>query len=382
MLKLKEMTCLLSRWALVLGLLALPIVACGETTGAGGSGGTGGTGGMAGSGGSAGSGGTGGTTGQLFPCTEQGIRDAIAEGGGPHFFDCDGPQTAVIQAEIVIDNDVILDGEGELTVNANLDHRVFQVAADVETELRGVTLTGGFADRLGGGGISNYQGTLTLTNSTVAGNAAEYGGGIHNYLGTLTLTNSTVSGNTASMVGGGILFAGFSVFGTLTLTNSTVSGNAAEYGGGIYNGGALTLVNVTVSGNEAEQGSGIANPEICNLFVCFTGMLDIRNTLVDGDCITMGDATTTNNGYNIESPGNTCGFDQPTDQVNVSAEDLKLGPLADNGGPTMTHALLPGSVAIDQILEADCQVDTDQRGQPRPEPGGTLCDVGAFEVQP
>ena len=58
------------------------------------------------------------------------------------------------------------------------------------------------------------------------------------------------------------------------------------------------------------------------------------------------------NGYNIESPGDTCGFDQATDQVNVTTEDLSLGPLADNGGPTETHALLPGSVAIDWIEEA------------------------------
>jgi hypothetical protein len=87
-------------------------------------------------------------------------------------------------------------------------------------------------------------------------------------------------------------------------------------------------------------------------------------------------------GGTIESPGNTCGFVQPTDLVNVSAEDLKLGPLQDNGGPTWTHALGAGSVAIDQIPEEDCTLTTDQRGEPRPETGGTLCDVGAFEVQP
>jgi hypothetical protein len=85
------------------------------------------------------------------------------------------------------------------------------------------------------------------------------------------------------------------------------------------------------------------------------------------------------NGYNIESPGNTCGFDQTGDQV---VPDAMLGPLQDNGGPTETHALLPGSPAINQIPEAECEVDTDQRGEPRPETGGTMCDVGAFEVQP
>jgi len=86
------------------------------------------------------------------------------------------------------------------------------------------------------------------------------------------------------------------------------------------------------------------------------------------------------NGYNICSPGDNCGFDQPTDQVNVSAGDLKLGPL--DGVPTMTHALLPGSVAIDHIPAIDCAVDDDQRGEPRPETGGDACDVGSFERQP
>ena len=74
--------------------------------------------------------------------------------------------------------------------------------------------------------------------------------------------------------------------------------------------------------------------------------------------------------------------------MSVPAPLLNLGPLGDNGGPTMTHALLPGSVAIDVIPETECldadgePLTTDQRGEPRPETGGTMCDVGSFEVQP
>ena len=88
----------------------------------------------------------------------------------------------------------------------------------------------------------------------------------------------------------------------------------------------------------------------------------------------------------LESPGDTCGFNDLTDQVNISAEDLNLGPLADNGGPTETHALVEGSVAIDVIPAEDCvdaddqPLTTDQRGYPRPVGDG--CDVGAFERQP
>jgi hypothetical protein len=106
------------------------------------------------------------------------------------------------------------------------------------------------------------------------------------------------------------------------------------------------------------------------------GTITLTNTLVDNDC----SGGVVSEGYNIESPGNTCGFDQSTDMPGMSAEELKLGELAHNGGPTMTHALLPDSVAIDQIPVVDCQVTEDQRGEPRP--GGTLRDVGAFEVQP
>jgi hypothetical protein len=108
-------------------------------------------------------------------------------------------------------------------------------------------------------------------------------------------------------------------------------------------------------------------------------------TLIDGACVTGAESRVTwaSNGYNIESPGNTCGFDPDgTDQVNVSADDLNLGELADNGGPTMTHALLTEptvSLAIDQIPEAACVVTTDQRGMPRP--GERMCDVGSVELQ-
>ncbi|MBW1757724.1 MAG: hypothetical protein JRJ80_16345 [Deltaproteobacteria bacterium] len=116
--------------------------------------------------------------------------------------------------------------------------------------------------------------------------------------------------------------------------------------------------------------------------IAFLGTLTSTSTLMDGACDEGLRGVAASDGYNIESSGNTCGFDQPTDQVDVSAEDLQLGPLQDNGGPTETHALGPGSFAIDVIPEAMCEVDEDQRGEPRPETGDTMCDVGAFEVQP
>lgn len=95
----------------------------------------------------------------------------------------------------------------------------------------------------------------------------------------------------------------------------------------------------------------------------------------------MGDIVS--NGYNIESPGETCAFDQVTDQTEKTAEQLNLGLLANNGGPTMTRQpgdgdSGEGGAAIDQIPQADCGVTTDQRGQTRPAgPDPKRCDVGS-----
>jgi hypothetical protein len=111
--------------------------------------------------------------------------------------------------------------------------------------------------------------------------------------------------------------------------------------------------------------------------------MTLTNTLVDGDCSVGDESSITSGGHNIESPGDTCGLDTNVgDQVKVTPQ--QLGPLQDNGGPTMTHALLTEptvSVAIDVIPVEDCvdaegePLTTDQRGQPR----DSLCDVGAFE---
>jgi hypothetical protein len=124
----------------------------------------------------------------------------------------------------------------------------------------------------------------------------------------------------------------------------------------------LALINTTVSGD-----------------IAFLGTLTSTSTLMDGACDERSRGAAASLGYNIESPGDTCGFDQQGDQANVTETQLNLGELADNGGPTMTHALLPGSVAIDMIPPAMCEVAEDQRGEPRP--GGSMCDVGSFEVQ-
>ena len=366
-------------------VLALGVMGCGQSLGpVGGSGGDGGIGG---------DGGSGGMTGQEFPCTEQGIRDAIAEGDGPHTFACDGPTTLTIASPVTIDNDVILDAEGQLTLDGNRANVVFGMinANEITAELRGFRITGGPGPQaLGDPGAIFLLGlaTLTLVDSTVSEGE---GVGIHSR-GTLALLNSIVSGN----AGSGILNVG-----TLTLSGSSVSDNVS---GGIDNEGTLTLNSSRVEALFSSGPMTITNSTVGSVFT--TAGLTLTSSTVVGDLLLGADDSEstvtsslvsglcecgefgqidcsdifTSNGYNIESPGNTCGFDQTGDLVNITEGQLDLGELANNGGPTMTHALGAESDAIDHIPAVDCGVTTDQRGEPRPVGDG--CDVGAFEVQP
>lgn len=330
-------------------------------------------------------------SGSALPCTEQGLLNAVAAGGGPHTFDCSGPATIEIAGEIAIRNDVVLDGGGQLTVDGGGRHPLFHVAVGVTAGLHGIDLVNGVH------GIGWNLGTLTLTNSTVSGHSKS---GIRNF-GQMTLTDSTISGNHSSESGGGI-----SSGGELTVYRSTVSGNSAPLGGGVFvHSGLVTLVNSTVFANAARVAGGAlytnqalslisstvsanSSPSADGIFVNTYGWVEIANSLVDGSCDgdSGADIDVRSAGHNIESPLDSCNLDEPSDLANVSVEALMLGPLADNGGPTKTRAILPGSIAIDVIPEADC-VDPDdepliedQRGEPRP--GGPICDVGAFEVQP
>jgi hypothetical protein len=268
---------------------------------------------------------------------------------------------------------IILDGPGasDLSVARSGNpgtpaFRIFTVAAGGDVEISGLTITGGRGDivQFGvpkvilGGGIAN-AGTLTVTDCTIRGNsAANFGGGINN-LGTLTVVNSTISGNSSS-VGGGIENGG-----TLTVTNSTISGNSADIMGGGIDHGVITsytlsstvfrldVTNCTISDNLASSGGGISS--ISN------ALGTVTNSLISGN----------SNGSLTGAPGFSLSHN-----LIIDAPDPLLGPLADNGGPTLTMALLPGSPAIDAGVPV-AGVTTDQRGVPRPQ--GTAPDIGAFE---
>ena len=249
-----------------------------------------------------------------------------------------------------------------------------------------------------GGGINNSSsGTLTATRITVSGNTANEGGGINNSLdsvfsladstmdrntatlngggvyqnagGNVTLTKSTVSNNTAGRDGGGF-WNGFN--STVDLRNSTISGNDSLAGGGVYNSANLTASGLTLSGNVASTGGGI--------WIDDTGIVDLANTIITNNSGDDCSGTPTSFGFNLDSDG-TCGLNAAGDLPNT---DPLLGPLQDNGGPTFTQALLPGSPAIDAIPVDGCtDIDgvllaTDQREVVRPQ--GSGCDIGAFEL--
>jgi hypothetical protein len=228
----------------------------------------------------------------------------------------------------------------------------------------------------GAGGIYNLGGTLTLINSTVSNNSAGVqGGGISNS-GRVAIINSAILSNTTGANFGDSTGGGIYNSGVMTLTNSTVSGNQAldvngnGYGGGVYNFGTLTIINSTLSNNEANGAGG-------GLRVV-SGTVTLRNTIIanspsGGDCSRSG-GSVINNGFNLVED-NSCNF--------TGGADPLLGPLQDNGGPTLTHALLLGSPAIDAGDPNYCAGATDQRGYFRlvdgNNDGNARCDIGAYE---
>jgi|GEM_PF-1122674 len=260
-----------------------------------------------------------------------------------------------------------------------------------------------------GGGIFNDGsgeniGNLNLINSSVFGNTANSGGGIYNQGGTLSLTSSTVSGNTASF-GGGIFNGddgGYSG-GLATLANSTISGNTAfEDGGGIYNGSSyimrsnsLTLINTTITNNTADSDSdGTGNGGGVFSVSDYPDPINVSNTIIAGnlDNSTSGDihpdvdGRLSNSGNNLigNNTGST-GFTTST-LVGTSASpiDPKLGLLQNNGGETLTHALLAGSSAINAGNNSlvPTGITTDQRGAGFNRVFNGVVDIGAYEVQP
>jgi CSLREA domain-containing protein len=243
------------------------------------------------------------------------------------------PATITLGSQLTITDSaglVIDGGSAKITVSGNNAVRVFEVGtptvSGVKLTLNNLTVANGRAI-LGGGILNESSNTLTVRNSTLSGNNANEGfasgdGGIHNNSpGTLTVRNSTLWGNSAT-----------EDFGT---------------GGSISsNGGSATLKNTIVA-----------------------------NSPSGGNC----SGTVTNGGYNLDSDG-SCGFGTTNHSLSGTTDNPlnpQLGSLANNGGPTLTHALLAGSPAIDKGNSFGAT--TDQRGVARPQ--GAAPDIGSFEAE-
>lgn len=291
--------------------------------------------------------------------------------------------------EIQIVKNLTISGPGAnvLTVKntkgKGLNSRVFFTSATVA--LSGLTITGGDVIGFGsagvGGGIFN-SGTLSVTNSTISGNMVDAdGGGIFNDRGTVNVTNSTISGNVA--IGGNFAGIGGGIFngGTLSVTNSTISGNQASGGGGgIYaDGDVVNVTNSTISGNMAASGGGILRA---------VGAVNARNSIIAGNTAGASgpdfSGTLISQGYNLIGNTSFASIGGIT-TGNILNQNPLLGPLTDNGGPTQTHALLPGSPAINAgnnalALDPNNQpLTTDQRGPGFPRTLAGTVDIGAFE---
>jgi hypothetical protein len=272
------------------------------------------------------------------------------------------------------------------------------------------------------GGAVNANGDLEISGSTLSRNTARTNGGAIYYYGfnsdgdpnEATVTTSTFSDNSAAQAGGGIAI---SHTGSATISRSTFVGNrgggsayttpnvAENFGGGaieITNFESVLVKSSTVVGNVAVgsgggilalgghtrvSGSTIARNVAVNGGGLAGGAAQVSATIVaDNQASTAANCVgVIDRGHNLDS-GASCGFS--TANGSISNADPRLGPLADNGGPTETVALGAGSPAIDVIPPpavdpfggSMCTGTTDQRGVARPQ--GPACDIGAYELEP
>ena len=353
-----------------------------------------------------------------------------------------------LEGDLDITESIFIDGNGrESTVinAAGMGDRIFDVFAPAKLHLSSLTITGGGSVGLDGGAIRTGGGPfpsvpmLHVWDAIISGNEASRGGAIyfggdfgssqfsifaselsdnfavtsggaiHVESGSVFIGESVVSNNRAldpmdvPSRGGGI-FNGFS--GETSIEYSTVSDNVAREGGGVANAGAMRVDTSTLSQNTAFRGGGAISVVSDSSFLNVTSSTITRNAATSGGGVDNGVMGTTdflntiiaNNFASVHGPdvsgtvasqGNNLlgstesnsGFDHPTDVLN---QDPLLGPLRDNGGRTLTHALSPNSPAIDAGSEGG-EFESDQRFFSRLQDGdgvdGPARDIGAFELQ-
>ncbi len=340
----------------------------------------------------------------------------VADKGGALFTTTEVTGTITISASDFSGNYAISDGgvamlysngTSNLVIN---DSTFFENSADswagafyimdsiVDVSIDGSTISGNSAASGAGGAYIENSGELTIANSTISDNSTEGGAGALylNSGGDATITNTVISGNSAAEGAGGIKMSGDS----LTINNSTITGNSALYGGGLSLYYGSTVINQsTIVGNTAtgtsNGGGGVLLYDNAQLTLSGT-IISGNSSVVSGDDLalygtvleplalygTVLDADVTADNSLI---GDVDSRITVSGSNNISATDPMVGALADNGGATMTMALLDGSPAIDAGPDPVVTFignEFDQRGLPFVRIYGTSADIGAFEAQP
>jgi len=326
-------------------------------------------------------------SGSVFTGNEAGDPVSGDGGGGGLYAGGDGPVT--ISGSTFTENTAVATGGGMILASGAASSVTDTVVRDnhalggagVQNQGQGVTLqrltvAGNVAEADGGGIQSEGSGNFQILDTKVERNRALNGGGFANVAdGTLTVSGTTFWDNRATVYGGGVYNASDA---TALIENTTISGNVAQTsGGGLYSDAdaGLRVVNATVTLNLSPYGAGVGHEPggSVNFPIEPSTSVLFRNSIVAGnlagaECsFALG-----SEGGNLDS-GDSCYFRGSRDRLN--AGNPRIDAIADNGGPTMTHAVQNDSYALDGGV-APC-VLTDQRGVTRPK--NTTCDMGAYE---
>ncbi|WP_203715858.1 choice-of-anchor Q domain-containing protein [Asanoa siamensis] len=326
-------------------------------------------------------------TGSVFTANEAGDPVSGDGGGGGLYAGGDGAVT--IAGSTFTENTAIATGGGLVLASGAASSVTDTFVRDnhalggagVQHEGQGVTLrrltiTGNVAEEDGGGIQSEGSGTFQILDTRVERNRALHGGGFANVAdGTLTVSGTTFWDNRATLYGGGVYNASDA---TALIENTTISGNVAQTsGGGLYSDAdaGLRVVNATITLNLSPYGAGVGHEPggSVNFPVEPSTSVLFRNTLVAGNLVGAECSFAVGSeGGNLDS-GDSCYFRGSRDRLN--AGNPRIDAIADNGVPTMTHAIQSDSYALDGGV-SPC-VLTDERGISRPK--NTTCDIGAYE---
>lgn len=298
-------------------------------------------------------------------------------------------------------------GATRTIIDANHTDRAFEIDSTRNAAFVGLTIRNG--NQIDGGGILVAGGTLAISDCVIEANqATSDGGGVYMGAGSLSMTRSTLRSNAAAANGGGLYLSG-----ATTIRNSTIHGNTANNGAGIYSSLHMVMVSSTLSNNFAlSDGGGIYSDSPAYLYSTsiISNIADydhdvnggvgggvyaepgarfvVVNSLIVGNAINAGydDNDCSGSfelyGYNLFGEAVDCILSGNAGALGFTSL-ASIGPLQDNQGPTLTHALLAGSEAINASTAQGCidgngmLLATDQRGAARIT--GPRCDVGAFE---